>query len=302
MAQLPQTTQPTMKAVVYTAYGEPKDVIKIVDLPIPKPGPNEVLIKVYAVSLNAIDYKLVQGWFAQLLKKPFPTTVGIDFAGVIEEIGHKVRGNLQKGLRVAGQIPFTARTGTWSQYLTISPAFIVPIPDNCSFVESAALPLVGSTSYQGLVEKGHLRKGNKVLILGGNTATGLIAIQLAKIFEASRIVATCSSGEDELKKLGCTELINHKTEQWYDKLKGENFDIIYDSIGGIKSWEKSLLVLKRSGYYVTIVGDAEHGANGGLKGFLSAGLTSTGRKWKSLFNQNSHYELLSVTPMFGLKN
>lgn len=262
-------TETMTTAVCYTTYGDPGKNLKILALPIPKVGRNEVLVKVHAASLNPIDYKIAEGWFQKVITKKFPAIVGCDFSGVIVAVGSHVH-NFKKGMKVAGQIPLTSSGGTWSHYITIPATNIMEIPEQCPFLETAALPLAGGTSYQALVEKGRLQKGNKVLILGGNTACGLFAIQIAKAFEASRIIATCSSREEELKKLGCTDVINYKNEQWSEKLKGENIDIIYDTVGGLQSWEKAPLVLKKNGYFVTIVGDSEHGSNDGLLGFARA--------------------------------
>jgi len=208
---------------------------------------------------------------------------------------------LKKGMRVAGELPLFPRFGSCAEYIPVPASYTIQIPDNCPLFESAALPLAGSTSYQSLCDKGNFQKGNKVLILGGNTATGLFGIQVAKALGASRVVATASSREEELKKLGCDQVINYKNEKWHEVLKGENFDIIYDTVGGYTSWQNAPLVLKKTGYFVTIVGDKEHGRGGGLKSIIASGFSIVNRKFWSNFS-NPNYSLFTMTPLYGLKN
>jgi len=255
---------------------------------------------VYAASLNPVDYKIVEGAFRAVMKKKFPSVVGYDFSGIIIDVGSNV-GNLKIGMRVAGEMPLLPRFGTCAQYIPVPAANAVEVPDNCPLFESSALPLAGSTSYQAFFDKGNFQKGNKVLILGGNTATGLFGIQIAKALGASKVVATASSREEELKKLGCDQVINYKNQKWHEVLKGENFDIIYDTVGGYASWQNAPLVLKKNGSFVTIVGDREHGSNGGLKSLLSSGLSIINRKFWSNFS-NPNYSLFTMTPMYGLKH
>ena len=121
--------------------------------------------------------------------------------------------------------------------------------------EAASLPLAGLTALQGLQIHGNFQKGQRVLILGGSGGVGSLAVQMAKALGASQVYAT-GSNVDLIKSLGADAVVNYKTENLMDALKGKDFDIVYDTIGGKEHWEIAQAALKpKGGYFVTIVGD-----------------------------------------------
>lgn len=160
--------------------------------------------------------------------------------------------------------------------------------------EAAAIPLAGLTAYQAL-NQAQIRPQQKILILGGSSATGIFAIQYAKrVIGVSQIVCTCSAGNAELcRKLGVDQTIDYNTAKWWEVLKGQNFDIIYDCVGGFESWVNSSLVLKKSGSFVTPVGDG--GAHKLTVGaLLKLGGSIINRKFWNFVGSSPRYGLIML--------
>jgi alcohol dehydrogenase len=249
-----------MHAIEYRQYGHPDDVLDMYLTSIPDIGSNEVLVKVYSAALNPVDYKIVQGFmkmFSFLLKKK----PGFDFSGKIVGVGCNVTkfkvNDYVHGMTCLG------KTGTFAEYLTINESNIARIPENMSLQEAAAIPLVSLTS---LYISKYISQSSNVLILGGRTATGMAAIQIAKSFNANYIVTTCSKESTQLvQSLGADVCIDYKNQDvWYVLRNNKTkFDVIYDTIGGSFSasgsyvWDGATSVLADSGQLITITGDTQ---------------------------------------------
>ncbi|ETO13238.1 hypothetical protein RFI_24138 [Reticulomyxa filosa] len=310
-----------MQCIVQTDYGEYQSVLKKTTLPVPNPTGTQVLIKVHNTALNPVDYKITMGKLQTVLGMKHPFVIGRDFSGVISELGPKIteRNNKEAfkiGDRVAGMVmPTDLNHGSFAEYLITDIKNIVHIPQNMSFREACALPLVAQTSYQSLFEKSNLKKGDKVLILGGSTATGLIGIQLCKIAEASEIAVTSTQSDlctyDHYSlclfnynlfdvDLGATRVINYKDQKWWEELKGQKFDIIYDTVGGQQSWEKAGDILKEKGIFTTIVGDAA--ANKATySSVIGTGLSLVNRKFWSVCGYMDYNLLIKLHSNKGLR-
>ena len=263
-----------MKAVVFHQHGGP-EVLQIQDVPDPKPGRAEVLIEVKAASINHIDIFLRRGMPG--VKVPMPKIVGSDAAGVIREIGPDVPG-LTIGQRVTinpgiscGHCEFCAagfgsqcvsyamvgenRDGSYAQLLTVPAHVVLPIPDSMSFEEAAAAPLVFLTAWSMMVNKGNIRPGEDVLILGAGAGVGTAAIQIAKMV-GCRVFATASTGEklERAKQLGADFLINYKDEEFDKKIREltnkRGVDVVVDYIGA-DTWVRSLRSARRGGRVLT---------------------------------------------------
>lgn len=230
---------------------------------------NHLLVKVTAASLNPIDIKLATspvGWTI-----PGQKGVGKDFAGVIEKVGSKCDSSKWKvGDRVMGKVANMNLAGTIATYVVVNPTTeaVLHTPSSFSDAQGAAVPLVFETSYDCLhYNTEEFIKDSNVLILGGSTACGIIAIQLAKkCFGAANVTVTCSPAKNELlRELGADTFIDYKSDV-VDELRkfvsssGKKYDIIYDCVGGRKVLDNidDILAPKQTGsYYVTIVGDEE---------------------------------------------
>ncbi len=217
----------TMNAVQITQYGG-DEVLELVELPIPTPGPDDVLVKIRAAGLNYYDIKVRNGWLQRFFPLQFPHTLGNDFAGDVVAVGENVTG-FEEGDRVYGMIT-VFHGGTYAEYLSVPAAIIRHAPNNMSYEQAAALPMVYLTSWIALMEMGDLEAGDKVLVHGGSGGVGAACVQIAKNHGAY-VYATCSTGNIErLKELGADEVIDYTTTD--PRTIARNIDIAMDPIGG----------------------------------------------------------------------
>src|SRR6266513_967387 len=198
-----------MRAIVYHTYGSP-DVLKLEEVQKPVPQDDEVLVKVHATSVNAGDWHLLRAkpFLMRLmgygLLKPKNTILGSDIAGRVEAVGRNVK-QFQSGDEVFGN---TARYGFggFAEYVSVPENAWVLKPTNISFEEAAAVPQAALTALQGLRDKGHIQKGQKVLIHGASGGIGTFAVQLAKAFGAE-VTAVCSTRNvDQTRSLGADRI------------------------------------------------------------------------------------------------
>ena len=237
-----------MKAVVINEYGG-SDKLEMVEYPKPMPRQNEVLIKIHTTSINPIDWKIREGYLKERLPFHFPIILGWDLAGVVEKVGSKVK-HFCEGNRVFSRPPTTER-GTYTEYIAVDESLVAMIPKKLSFVEAAAVPLAGLTSWQCLVDFANIKEGDRVLIHAGAGGVGSMAIQIAKA-KGAKVTATGSAKSIDLlksKKVGVDHFVNYVTDDLSDS--GE-FDIVLDTIGG-ETQEKSFYLLKPGGVLVSIV-------------------------------------------------
>uniref|UniRef100_A0A7S1L969 Enoyl reductase (ER) domain-containing protein n=1 Tax=Neobodo designis TaxID=312471 RepID=A0A7S1L969_NEODS len=137
---------------------------------------------------------------------------------------------------------------------------LAKVPDGVSMKEAAVVGLAGNTAYHGLVDnlKFGPNCGKKLLVLGGSTATGMFALQIARHFNCPAIACT-STSEELCKSLGATKVIDYRKEDWSEVLRGEEYDAVFDAMGGYQSYVDSAKVLKKSGTFYSIVGDHPDG-------------------------------------------
>lgn len=235
-----------MKAVVIHQYGSSD---QLVEEEIPKPiiADDQVLVELYATSINPIDWKLREGYLKEMLPFGFPIILGWDAAGVITETGHSVS-NFSIGDRVFAR-PATTEKGTYAEYATVDKSLLAIIPENITFEEAAATPLAGLTAWQCLVDFSEVKAGDKVLIHAGAGGVGSFAIQIAKSFGAYVAATASENNEAFLKELGTDKFINYKEEDFETILN--DYDIVVDTMGG-EIQEKSFTILKKGGKLVSI--------------------------------------------------
>lgn len=224
-----------MKSIVIKNFGG-IDVFQETTQPKPNMQPGHVLIKVMATSVNPFDYKMRQGLFPNLVPA-FPMVLHGDVAGVVEQVGAGVSA-WSVGDEVYGNVGGLLNLGgALSEYVLADANLVGKKPNNLSFGEAAALPLVALTSWEALVTYANLKRGQSVLIHGATGGVGHIAIQLAKSLGA-KVVTTCSS-ESKMaiaKKLGADVVINYSNTPvaaYVDKhTNGAGFDVVFDTVGG----------------------------------------------------------------------
>jgi NADPH2:quinone reductase len=218
-----------MKAIVCKAWGPP-DSLELQDLPDLVPGPGEVAIEVRAAGVNFPDVLTVQGKYQ--VKPPLPFTPGNEFAGVVRALGEGVR-----GLAVGDQVIGFTQTGAFAQQAIAPAAALMPMPPGMDFDTAAAITLTYGTSHHAVVDRGQLKAGETMLVLGAAGGVGLAAIEIGKALGA-RVIAAASSAEklEVCRAHGADVLIDYTKQDLREALKaatgGKGPDVIYDPVGG----------------------------------------------------------------------
>jgi NADPH:quinone reductase-like Zn-dependent oxidoreductase len=236
-----------MKAFVVAQYG--KGGLRAADVPEPRVGNSDVLVRVSAASINPLDKMVRNGEFKQLLKYKTPFVLGHDVAGVVTQVGAGVR-DFKVGDEVYAR-PRDLRIGTFAEYIAIDQDDIAPKPASLTLHEAAAVPLVALAAWQILVEKARVKPGQKVLVHAGAGGLGSTVIQLAKHLGAR--VATTANGASEslVRDLGAEVVVDYTKQDFSRILSG--YDLVLDALGG-ENLMKSLTVLKPGGLAIGVTG------------------------------------------------
>lgn len=301
-----------MRALVYDQYTTDDDfskILKIIDIPPPKPRPNEVIFKVKAAALNYDD---IWGMRGKPLAIPLPHISGTDAAGEVIEIGNEVK-NIKVGDRVVSHGNMSCRickactagceydcrnrkiwgfeTGPlWGGYCEIThlpEVNVVKIPDNVTYEEAAAASMTLLTSWHMLVGRAKIKPGQLVLIMGGSSGVGSYGIQIAKLFGCI-VIATASPDKlDQLLELGADFAVDHRKEDWHKEVReiskkipkpfGDTpgVDVIFEHIGG-SHWNKELTLLKYGATIVTTGATTGYNAQTDLRHIFFKGINILG--------------------------
>src|SRR5438045_3603786 len=213
-----------MKAIVHCEYGSP-DVLKLEDVEKPVPNDDQVLIKVRAASLNALDaYMIRDAWLNRLifgLRKPRDTRLGRDVAGQVEAVGKNVT-QFKPGDKVFGIC-----RGSLAEYAVTPERALVIKPSGVTFEQAASVPLAGLTALQGLRE-GNIQPGQKVLINGATGGVGTFAVQIAKSLGAE-VTAVCSTRNlDLVRSIGADHVIDYTKDDFTKS--DQHYDVIFDNV------------------------------------------------------------------------
>jgi len=237
-----------MKAVLCTHFGTP-DELEVADIPEPKAGPGEALVAVKAAALNFFDLPIIAGKYQH--KPPFPFSPAAEFAGVVESVGAGVNG-FAPGDRVIGWTGW----GAAREKIAAGAAQLAKLPDNLDFDRAAGLTVTYATTLYGLRERGHLKAGETLVVLGATGGVGLAAIEIGKIMGA-RVIA-CASSDEKLafaKAHGADETVNYASQDLRDALKrlggARGIDVVYDPVGGHYA-EPALRSLGWEGRYLVV--------------------------------------------------
>ena len=268
-----------MKAAVYrTHHKDPRQVVKIEEIDMPKPKANEVLIKVEAASYN---YNDLWGIWGEPIKIPMPHISGSDVAGTVVELGENITESIKIGDRVVSYPNLTCRVcyectsgreydcrdrrvwgfqtgplwGGFAQYTHLPEVNVVKLPDNVSFTDAASISMVGMTAWHMLVTRARIKPGQTVLIMGGGRGLGIAGIQIAKLFNCN-VIATAGNKEkiDRCIELGADQAVNHRESDWYKQVREltnrQGVDIVYEHIGKT-TFPQELSLLKMGGTLVS---------------------------------------------------
>jgi NADPH:quinone reductase-like Zn-dependent oxidoreductase len=244
-----------MKAIVCTKYGSP-DVLQLQEVAKPAPKDDEVLIRIYAASINARDWRFLRAnpFFIRLmpggLLRPKNKILGADLAGRVEATGRLIK-QFQPGDEVFGYLPSATSRGTFAEYVCASEKAITLKPANLTFEQAAAVPEAAMTALQGLRNKGNIQPGQKVLINGASGGVGTFAVQIAKAFGAE-VTAVCSTRNlDMVRSIGADHVIDYKVEDFTQN--GQQYDLIL-AVNGYHPISDYLRALSPEGIYVVAGG------------------------------------------------
>ena len=240
----------TMRAVTARTYGGP-EVLAMEELSVPTPADDQLLIRVEASSLNALDWHFLTGtpYLMRLMfgmRRPQRFVRGADLAGVVMGVGKKV-----ERFRVGDAVFGEGTGGGCGEYATVSAGDVVAIPDGVSFENAAATPVAGLTALQGLRTHAGLQPGERVLINGAAGGVGTMAVQVAKVLGA-HVTAVCSTRNvDVVRALGADDVIDYTCDDFV--IGGPRFDVMLDNVGNRRPKDCGS-VLVGGGRYVVISG------------------------------------------------
>ncbi len=237
-----------MKAFVVDKYKR-QGPLRLADMPDPKIGANDVLVRVEATAINLLDSKVRDGEFKLFLPYRAPFILGHDLAGTVLRVGANVRA-FKTGDEVFAR-PRDQRVGTFAEMIAVDAADLALKPKSLSMEQAASIPLVGLTAWQALVDVGKVRPGQKVFIQAGSGGVGTFAIQLAKHLGATVATTTSAANVELVKSLGADVVIDYRTQDFEQVLSG--YDLVLNSQDA-KTLAKSLNVLKPGGKLISISG------------------------------------------------
>jgi len=268
-----------LKAIVYTKYGGP-EVLQLKEIEKPIPKESEVLVKVAAVSLNDWDWGLLQGDPVNRIMfgliKPKKKILGSDIAGRIEAIGKNVS-KFKVGEEVYGDL-----SGSWgglAEFVCAPENALILKPAAMSFIDAAAIPQAAMLAVQGLIDKGQIKPGQKILINGAGGGVGTFAIQIAKQYGAEVTGVDSAEKLDMLISLGFDKVIDYAKEDF--TRNGQRYDLVLD-VKTNRSIFDCARALSRNGVYVTV---------GGSMGRLLQALVVG--PWIGLFNKK-HIRIVAL--------
>ncbi len=237
-----------MRAVQCKEFGPPESLV-VEEVADPTPGPGQVLIEVAAAGVNFPDVLVIQNKYQ--FKPSLPFTPGGEIAGTVKQLGDGVT-----SLKVGDRILASTGVGGFAELVAINADSAVPIPDEMDFVTASAFLFTYGTSHYALKDRGHLKPGETLLVLGAAGGVGLAAVELGHVMGA-KVIAAASTDEklEVCKQHGASEVINYSTEDLKKRVKeltgGQGADVVYDPVGGdyaeaalrATNWEGRFLVI-----------------------------------------------------------
>ncbi|GAA3543465.1 NADP-dependent oxidoreductase [Amycolatopsis ultiminotia] len=237
-----------MRIITQQKFGGP-EVLTVVDAPAPRPLPTEVLVRVRAIGLNPLEARLRAGEFRLLGQLPF--VLGWDISGVVEQAA---TGRFSPGDEVFGMPLFPRAANAYAEFVSAPALHLARKPASLSHVAAAALPVVGLTAWQGLVDLGRVSAGDRVLVHGGGGGVGHVAIQIAKALGAYVLTTASGSKREFAEECGADEVLDYTRVDFAETVR--DVDLVLDTLGGDTA-RRSLGVLRPGGHLVTAVADED---------------------------------------------
>ena len=238
-----------VKAIRFDRFGGPEE-LKLVEMPDPEPGPDDVLIEVHAVSVVPGDWKLRKGLLTGMFPVRPPKVPGRDGAGIVRAMGENVT-----GFAVGDRVCFTCQhvdQGSYAQLAARPAADVVPMPENLSFIEGAAVMHAGVCAWIAVVETAGVKAGDRVLVHGAAGAIGGMAVQLCRHLGAG-VTGTCSErNRGHVAALGCDRIVPYDKVAFETAVSGQ--DVVIDLVGG-EVHTRSYGVLRPGGMLVWLIAE-----------------------------------------------
>jgi len=246
-----------MKALILESYNTP---YRLSTLPTPSPGKGQVLVRIKASGVNPLDMKIQAGQAAHAQTR-LPAILGLDLAGVVEQVGEGVT-RFRPGEEVYGMTGGVAGIqGSLAEYAAVDADLLARKPHNLTMRQAATVPLVFITAWEGLVDRANVREGHTVLVHGGAGGVGHMAVQLAKA-RGAKVYTTVSPQKHALiESYGATPIDHTKlsTEEYIQQYTdGEGFDIVFDTLGGAVLDSSFLSVKRYTGHVLSALGWGTH--------------------------------------------
>jgi NADPH2:quinone reductase len=243
-----------MKAMVIERFGGAEE-LHMKEMPVPHPGPNDVLIEIAYTAVNPVDWMIREGMMKDRMPHKFPLILGWDAAGTVDSKGNNVSA-FKKGDKIFAYCRKSeVQWGTFSQYVCVDQSAVARIPKNLSFKEAASVPLAGLTAWQGLFDIAGLKNNDTALILAGAGGVGSFAIQFAKI-SGARVFTTASEEHHAyVRSIGADLVIDYSRENVVEAVKRqspEGIDVVFDLVGSDEQGD-NFLILKPGGRLVSTV-------------------------------------------------
>ena len=253
-----------MKAITFADYGDP-DILQLCDLPDPKVGPGEVLIRVRSASVNPVDWKVLKGHLDGLMVVEFPAIPGWDVAGVVEAVGLDTPEWSPGDEVIAYARKDWVQAGTFAELVSAPVRTVARKPKSLDWHQAAGLPLAGLTAYQLLARLG-LKDGETVLVHAAAGGVGLLAVQIARALGA-RVIGTASEGNHQfLRELGAEPVTyGAGLAERVRELAPDGVDVVADFVGGVL--ETTLAALKDGGRHGSVT-DGSVAEAGGLSAWV----------------------------------
>lgn len=251
MSSTTPSTPTTMRAIQYRAAGGP-EVISLEQVPVPQPGKGEVLVKIGAAGVNFAD--IARRYNRYLEATNFPYIPGLEVVGTVAALGPETTES--DWLRVGAHVLGMCNGGGYAEYVATSARLLAPAPSGPSDTELAALPVQGVTAYHLLKTSARLAQGESVLVNAAGGGVGVLAIQMARLLGAGKVLAAAGSDDkgELARSLGADAFINYRTENLTERVRaltdGKGADVILEPVGG-EVYERSEAALAPFGRIVT---------------------------------------------------
>ena len=247
-----------MKAIAIQQFGS-VDELQLIELPIPVPAHDEVLVRVMASGINPVDVLLREG-FAADTHPQFPIIMGVDLSGIIVSVGSSVS-ELKPGDTVYAHKQ--GGNGTYAEYAVLPVQWVASKPKTLEHTQAAAVPCVALTAYQVLTEVLQLKAGETILITGGSGGVGSMAVQIAVNIGADVIATASKRNHSFLKELGVSEVIDYNTVDFVEAVRSNypnGVDAVFTTVGGDTKF-RSIKAVKNRGRLVWISSEEPAGPN-----------------------------------------